>query len=393
MSKLGWVNFDRDEQERVQNLIQALSEPGTVDDLGLGAIRDTIADHLFPGVSTIQTRLRYFVLVPRLIAGAARKFKGDPSEWMQKHELDLIATLQGNEEMEDSPKSSWDGLFGRTSGKSLKRRPSAVYWGGLKEWGILEEPLTIAEAVVATSQRAKAVPIEEGGAYFEDIWHPQLPHLWDYPDSKSETLTLSLQEADFLRGRVQASHPNSLLNWLFENATLSEEDWREPPWVILKDANLPGNLQADIDMAKRFSVLMHGAQLLYNLLLSKHFLGCEQEIDEYTAKLELWFERERHECPQLEDDGPLWPKIAEPRHTIRSSAVTFVKKWRKIGLTDPFGQEARDLVRKRQEEVKLSNAKLRKPPTDVWGGNSGAAQLIYRWPNVVRYVQDLNDAK
>ncbi len=79
MSKLGWVNFDRDEQERVQNLIQALSEPGTVDDLGLGAIRDTIADHLFPGVSTIQTRLRYFVLVPRLIAGAARKFKGDPS--------------------------------------------------------------------------------------------------------------------------------------------------------------------------------------------------------------------------------------------------------------------------------------------------------------------------
>lgn len=387
------MNFDRDEQVRVQHLIQALAEPGTVDDLGLGAIRDTIADHLFPGVSTIQTRLRYFVLVPRLIAGAARNFKGDPSEWMQKHELGLIALLQANEELEDDPKSNWDGLFGRSSGANLKRRPSAVYWGGLKEWGILEEPLTISEAVVATSRLANAVLIEEAGAYVEDIWHPQLPHLRDYPDSRSETLTLSLQEADFLRGRVQASHPNSLLSWLFENGSFSDEVWKVPPWDILKDVLLPQNLRADIDMAKRFSVLMHGAQLLYNLLLSEHFLGCEQSIEEYTSQLRAWFKQEIQDCPQLDGDSPLWPEIVKPRHTIRLSAVTFVKNWRKIGLTDPFGKEARDLVRKRQAEVKISNAKLSKPRADDWGGNSGASQLIYRWPNVVRFVRDINDAK
>ena len=36
------------------------------DELGLGGIRDFIADHLFPGTSTIQTRLRYMLFIPWL---------------------------------------------------------------------------------------------------------------------------------------------------------------------------------------------------------------------------------------------------------------------------------------------------------------------------------------
>ena len=34
------------------------------DELGLGAIRASFADALFPGTSTIQTRLRYMLFVP-----------------------------------------------------------------------------------------------------------------------------------------------------------------------------------------------------------------------------------------------------------------------------------------------------------------------------------------
>ena len=33
------------------------------DELGLGSIRDSIADHIFPGTSTIQTRLRYMLFI------------------------------------------------------------------------------------------------------------------------------------------------------------------------------------------------------------------------------------------------------------------------------------------------------------------------------------------
>ena len=34
------------------------------DELGLGPIRDSITDHLLPGTSTIQTRVRYMLFVP-----------------------------------------------------------------------------------------------------------------------------------------------------------------------------------------------------------------------------------------------------------------------------------------------------------------------------------------
>ena len=34
------------------------------DELGLGSVRDSFADQLFPGTSTIQTRLRYTLFVP-----------------------------------------------------------------------------------------------------------------------------------------------------------------------------------------------------------------------------------------------------------------------------------------------------------------------------------------
>lgn len=40
------------------------AEKDSRDELGLGPIRDSIADHLFPGTSTIQTRVRYMLFVP-----------------------------------------------------------------------------------------------------------------------------------------------------------------------------------------------------------------------------------------------------------------------------------------------------------------------------------------
>ncbi len=48
-------------------------ERETRDELGLGAIRDSIADHLFPGTSTIQMRLRYMLFIPWLYRDLERR--------------------------------------------------------------------------------------------------------------------------------------------------------------------------------------------------------------------------------------------------------------------------------------------------------------------------------
>jgi len=50
----------------VQNVLALLKEPGTLDELGIGQVRDAFADVLFPGFSTIQTHARYFLAIPRI---------------------------------------------------------------------------------------------------------------------------------------------------------------------------------------------------------------------------------------------------------------------------------------------------------------------------------------
>ena len=66
-SSLGWIDFSSEHREKVRSVIDFLSAPGVVDELGIGVIRDTFADGMFPGISTIQTRPKYFLLTALLI--------------------------------------------------------------------------------------------------------------------------------------------------------------------------------------------------------------------------------------------------------------------------------------------------------------------------------------
>ena len=66
-STLSWLDSSESERRAVMELVSALNEPGTLDELGIGSIRDTIADALFPGTSTIQTRARYFLFIPWIL--------------------------------------------------------------------------------------------------------------------------------------------------------------------------------------------------------------------------------------------------------------------------------------------------------------------------------------
>jgi hypothetical protein len=61
---LTWLDHDTTDRERMNRILALFRERDTRDELGIGVIRDLIADELFPGTSTIQTRLRYMLFVP-----------------------------------------------------------------------------------------------------------------------------------------------------------------------------------------------------------------------------------------------------------------------------------------------------------------------------------------
>ena len=48
----------------MRDIIRPFAERESRDELGLGQIRDAIADALFPGTSTLLTRARHLLFVP-----------------------------------------------------------------------------------------------------------------------------------------------------------------------------------------------------------------------------------------------------------------------------------------------------------------------------------------
>ncbi len=76
LTELAWLDRDVASQQQVADLLKIFEEPRTLDSLGLGVIRDALADEIAPGVSTAQTRLRYFLLIPWIFeqVAAERRF-------------------------------------------------------------------------------------------------------------------------------------------------------------------------------------------------------------------------------------------------------------------------------------------------------------------------------
>ena len=130
-SAFAWLSYDASERQRALEVVESLKQPGTVDELGIGVIRDTLARALFPGASVLHTRARYFTFIPALVAIAAREPTGEKAaEKLHDLEVNLIfALLKGDPDA--------DGLIGREARKRLQRMPSAVHWAALRRYGLV----------------------------------------------------------------------------------------------------------------------------------------------------------------------------------------------------------------------------------------------------------------
>jgi len=63
-STFSWLDYSDHERRRVLDVVELFGEKTTVDEIGIGSVRDAFADAWFPGTSTIQTTAKYFLLVP-----------------------------------------------------------------------------------------------------------------------------------------------------------------------------------------------------------------------------------------------------------------------------------------------------------------------------------------
>jgi len=198
-----------------------------LDELGLGSVRDSFSDSLFPGNNTIQTRLRYMLIVPWIYL--VLEGKGVPSRDIARRAREL--ELRVSECMVKNGESV--GVFGKYAGGSLKRLPSSVYWLGLGAWGIRkfegsqDEYHRRLDAIYA--RRKTQYRRDDGEVNFDPAtvtWHLRLP---PPPEGFPQSLDLKLtrEESSFLRDCILKNQGHSLLACLVDRGGPAEVDF---PW-------------------------------------------------------------------------------------------------------------------------------------------------------------------
>ena len=134
--QLGWIDFSKEDRQKALDVINLLSEQGAVDELGIGVIRDAFANYFFPGTSTIQTRAKYFLIVPYMLREAVDGRYGKDANRVLRA-IDSAEKDCGIRLLEADPKA--EGVIGsRVLPKGwVARKPSDIYWNGIRTFCIL----------------------------------------------------------------------------------------------------------------------------------------------------------------------------------------------------------------------------------------------------------------
>lgn len=397
-STLTWLDYSERDRRHAMGVIDLFRETGTIDELGLAGVGSSFSDLFFPGTSTIQTRACYFLLVPWLFLELeGRKVKSSEARArFRRAERNLNRQLcHGNDE---------PGLFGRVAGDALKRLPSDVYWGGLRSWGILTFPShqwayfrSLDEFYRRASRFRGASRDPEGRSAPPANWHPNLPKPPSAFPSANVNVALRRPDAEYLRERIQARHPESLLAVLAGRADRADLEAGRP-WELAVHREVPPGLRDQLRDAQCFAVCMQGAAFVYNLMLAE-LRQHEEWTENHRGNLEEWADKVDALGPDLANWKPsgVWLVMKAQGWPLGSPTQTFVERWVETLKQDgPRGvadsNNARTLVRDREVQLKRSRARLTNPRRlELWGGASGTWLMSYRWGSAKRILKDIFD--
>lgn len=399
MSSLTWLDYSEQDRRRALEVIDLFRETSTVDELGLASVRNSYSDLFFPGTSTVQTRARYFLLVPWTFLRLERlRFSSSKiGARARRAELNLSKRMLAGDDTR--------GVFGSQAGDALKRLPSEVYWGGLGSWGICTFPghkwayFRSLDGFYRRGNRFTSTPRDpEGRRAPPANWHPHLPAPPSGFPRENVSVALRFRDAEYLRDRIQARHPETLLAVLAARADRTDLEV-ERPWQLSQLRELTPVLRAQLRDAEMFAVCMQGATLLYNLMLSE-LRQHEEWTEDYRRRLEGWASDVDTLGPALADWNPggVWRIVRGTGRSLGYPTQAFIERWfeelKRVGPRALVGDgsHARTLVKDREVQLKRARARLTNPRRlELWGGDSGTGRMAYRWGPAKRILEDLFD--
>lgn len=381
-SSIAWLDTSSEQQRRVQDMIRLFAQQESRDELGIGQIRDVLSDTLFPGTSVLQTRARYFLIVPWTFAYAAERGAGTGlAARANRVERQLVEVLRATGD---------EGVIGSRAGSAVKNLPSAVFWSGLRRYGILARDVS-PESVTGVLFSGSSSEADELAERRLGEWHPTLPARPNgFPASIEGGLALTAAEAEWLRDRLVERSRGSVL----EHLLLADKapDQSTAPWRDQVVLRAPADVASLARHAHVFSLMVHGAALLYNLLLRERY---EEEVFNrvsgpvraYEESFEGWLNEVQGSADLLQSwrQDEFWELIGRSPNNISIRTRDFVNQWMaavldgsaKLALTDPQ-RRLRQLVANREQSIKRAQSRLTNTKLlATWSGASGTGELVF----------------
>ena len=395
--QLGWIDFSKNERDKVLGVLDSLTEQGTLDELGIAPIRDGFADLFFPGTSTLQTRAKYFLLIPYACKDLERGDVTNPSTAYTR----LYAIERETAEILHKSNSNEFGVIGGGySGKRdwIKRPPSTLYWAGLRRYGIFGGDSSLSEYLKATCalKRDKETLKKLGNRNDaedcddKDAGAVQSIRFFSVPTYHTDwkeklTIQLTREEAEYLKNKIRLSAPDSLLVYLVN--TKNKEFFNCNSFEAVSSIINDDKLKADCEMAVGFSNFLYVLRAVYNIVIS---MGENDQANSEIERLQ----------PNLKTYSDidieaifLRLKSANERLMNNDKLKKFLQK-SKAAMAEGNIEELKRLVTDRERSIKgQSRAKTMNASSvyaDKW---IGGGYLDYRLGRVQQLLKDIFDGE
>ncbi len=391
---LGWIDFSEKDRRKALDIIHLLEAQGAVDELGIGTLRDAFANFFFPGSSTIQTRAKYFFIVPYAIKECCENTRYHNVQEVRKalNDLERLCAMEMSQEGKDS-----SGVIGADilPQRWVVRKPSSIYWNGIRKMGILtNEFLSIDECILESLSRRQKTSAsnwtadgEENEQDDRDAGRDSANPLWNLPphDNWRDDLKIELtpREATWLRTCISSLH-GSLYKYIIDKGINPKKySASEVPFRALYvdiENDVPDNIGRMMQMAVRVDSLIYLSRVLYNKILS------QGESNMANQKWDSWYnELHLDEIRSLNLDEV----FAALKLSDRGRIKTFLERMRGYFLAEDIEGAAKEI---REREISLKGEKraklLRRNDFDK---NSwiGGEHLDYRLSSAAQILNDI----
>ena len=391
----GWIDFSNEQRDRVFSVIELLNTGGTVDELGIGSVRDNIADWLFPGVSTIQTRPKYFIILTDIFLGYLQRYqKGEKlpllSTYLKSEEHRIMHLLAKNHSYKDG-----DGVIGVTVAQTngeLARKASSVYWNGLRTHKLIDTELSSTEYLIQ-NDLSKFNPdgdVMDDKHLIEEQFAIRAPLFSAIKEDIR--MELSEEEANYLRDQFKdvtssLKQEHNLLSQLFtkERAEViaNANNFQEMANLLIADESLHSETIQMLKIALLFDFIMHGAHIRYNIQLHKKSgeLNFDDKWNDWLKELEV-----KREDVQALNFEYIFSEVS-PRTAPQTQQ--FMRLWKHEVLKEELNIKLLDELVYRQE-IKKKGAKAKLASVNgEFTSWVGIQSLQYRFNNVKNIIRDI----